>query len=147
MYRGFLSSFILFPFQGMFCGIIKALILGSLLCLFVGSFVFSCVFVIEVWPLPFFLSSFLSFLFFLHCCPREPEGLLFTFCCLSHRSKCRAFFWQALEQGNEKWLTHFSSSSFSLALLLSDTCKRSHTHTHTSGRPHALKLHRLFTDD
>lgn len=32
------------------------------------------------------------------------------------------FFWQALKLGNEKWLTQFSSSSFSFALLLSKTC-------------------------
>lgn len=47
-------------------------------------------------------------------------------------------FWQALKHGNEKWLTQFSSSSFSFALLLSKTCMRwSRPRTHQCTCAHA----------
>lgn len=42
--------------------------------------------------------------------------------------KCGAFFWQPLKQANEKWLTQFSSSSFSLCLII---MKRMLTDTYT----------------
>lgn len=145
----------MFHFQGMFSGIMKALMSGfCFVCLLVWSFLkkklcsslmfapsflsFSFYFFLS---LSFFPSS--SFLFFL------PH---FLFLRLSPQSRgvcCSLFvvwaiiqnaglfsFWQAPEQGNEKWLTQFSSSSFSLALLLSNTCTP-HTHTHTYTRVRA----------
>lgn len=144
----------MFHFQGMSSGIIKALILGfCFVCLLFWSFFKKKKRCIRHWYLhaciilSFLLSSVPSFLLFLPpFLSSEPQGLLFTFCCLSHHSKCRAFFWQALKQGNEKWLTQFSSSSFSLALLLSSTCTprpHVHTHTHTYAHVHAHRLHAL----
>ena len=106
-----------------------------------------------------FLLSFSFFLFLSFPPPPSFFSPYFLFLHLSPQSRgvcCSLFvvwaiiqnaglfsFWQAPEQGNEKWLTQFSSSSFSLALLLSNTCTpcartytHTHTHRHTRARAH-----------
>ena len=112
---------------------------------------FKTVFVTDVCsPFPFFFFLFLSVSFFLSfpLLPYFPPHFLFLHLSPQSRGVCCSLFvvwaiiqnaglfsfWQAPEQGNEKWLTQFSSSSFSLALLLSNTCTphiHTHTHTHT----------------
>lgn len=88
----------------------------------------------------FALSFFLSFLFSLHFCPHSHRVCCSLFVVCSIIQKCGAFFWQALKQGNEKWLTQFSSSSFSLALLLSNTWTP-HTHPRTNTHMNLCILH------
>lgn len=136
---------IMFHFQGMFIRIIKVLISGFALfvCEFnhfnkrslfetISAHLYVCIF------RSFFCQLFLHS-FFVHS-PSVPllraTGFVVHFLLLSHHSKCRAFFWHAAKQGNEKWLTQFSSSSFSLALLLSNTCTHALAHTYTDGRTH-----------